>query len=79
VVGTRLSFSPTMYAPLVLLRTSLLLRTAVDLGGSLVVRQWGGLFNAAVLLLFLANSACVVHNRSMLEANKDATAHSLVH
>ena len=71
MVGTRLNFSPTMYAPLVLLHTSLLLCTAGDLGGSLVVRQWGG--------LFLANSARVVHNRSMLEANKDATAHSLVH
>lgn len=53
VLGRPLSYSPVMYAPLILLHLSLVLRLAGDLVLGLTVRQWGGLLNAVAILLFL--------------------------
>jgi hypothetical protein len=59
VLRRPLAFSRTFYAPLALLHLSLLLRVAGDLAGAFELRRWGGLLNAVVLLLFLANTARV--------------------
>jgi hypothetical protein len=60
IVRAPLVYDATFYAPLVALHLSLLLRVAGDLGGWLAVRQWGGLLNAAALLLFILNTARVM-------------------
>jgi hypothetical protein len=56
VLKVPLAFSPTFYVPLLLLHLSLLLRVVGDLTGWIAVRQWAGLINVVVLLLFLANT-----------------------
>jgi hypothetical protein len=56
VLKVPLAFNPTFYVPLLLLHLSLLLRVVGDLTGWIAVRQWGGLINVVVLLLFLANT-----------------------
>jgi hypothetical protein len=50
-------YHPVFYVPLVLLHTSLLLRTVGDLVGWWPGRQWGGLFNAVAVLLFFITLA----------------------
>jgi hypothetical protein len=67
VLGSPISFRPAFYAHLSLLHFSLALRLAGDLAGWLTARQWGGLLNALVLLLFLANTVYAV-----LKPNPDA-------
>ncbi len=57
VLGVPIAFRPTFYAHLLLLHLSLLLRVGGDLMGWWSGRQWGGLLNAAVLLLFLVSTA----------------------
>ncbi len=57
VLGRAMKYSPTFYAHLALLHLSLILRLAGDLGGSLALRQWGGMFNAIAVLLFLFSTA----------------------
>jgi hypothetical protein len=47
------AYTPGFYAHLALLHASLVVRVAGDLGGSLALRQWGGLFNEVAVLLFL--------------------------
>ena len=47
-------FRPRLYAPLLLLHASLALRVAGQLGGWPWAWQWGGLGNAAAILLFFA-------------------------
>ncbi len=54
------TFSPTLYIPLSLLHLSLLLRLSGDLMFWIPARQWGGLFNAIAILLFLANLAFLI-------------------
>jgi hypothetical protein len=54
---TMTPYHPAFYIPLGLLHTSLLLRTAGDLLGWWSGRQWGGLFNALAVLLFLLTLA----------------------
>jgi hypothetical protein len=49
-----------LYAPLVLLHVSLLLRVVGDLAGWWPGRQWGGLLNALAVLLFLSTLAYVL-------------------
>jgi hypothetical protein len=49
-------YSPRFYSHLLLLHVTLLLRISGDLFLWWPGRQWGGLLNAAVLLLFLANT-----------------------
>lgn len=62
VLKVPLAFDRTFYAPLILLHLSLLLRVAGDLTGWVAGRQWGGLINVVVLLLFLANTARAVRS-----------------
>lgn len=52
-----LTFSRWSYLPLVALHLSLLVRLAGDLTGLADVRRWGGMLNAAAILLFLALTA----------------------
>ncbi len=59
VLGIPIAYHPTFYAPLILLHLSLLLRVAGDLAGWFPGRQWGGLLNAVIILLFLGNTARV--------------------
>ena len=54
VLGRPLPYHPRFYLPLVLLQVTLLLRIAADLFNWPQVRQWSGLLNVLVLLLFLA-------------------------
>ena len=55
VLGRPLPYRPSFYLHLVLLQVTLLLRIGGDLFNLPVLRQWGGLLNALVLLIFLAN------------------------
>ena len=57
VLGVPPFYRPVLYAPLALLHVSLVLRMAGDLAGWLELRRWGGLLNAAAVLLFLASTA----------------------
>lgn len=54
VTGRAIPYSPLFYTHLALLHGSLLARIAGDLAWNLSLRKWGGLLNAAALLLFLA-------------------------
>lgn len=55
VLGRPLPFGPALYAPLVLLQASLVLRLAGgDWAGSTGAWQWGGSLNEVAILLFLA-------------------------
>jgi hypothetical protein len=56
VLGRPIAFTRLFYGHLALLHISLLLRVAGDLTGWLTGRQWGGLLNVLVILLFLANT-----------------------
>jgi hypothetical protein len=47
-----ITFSVWSYMPLVLLHISLVLRTTGDLAGLVELRRWGGMLNAATILLF---------------------------
>jgi hypothetical protein len=54
--GRAAAYRPAFYAHLALLHASLLLRIGADTAGWVPGRMYGGLLNAAALLLFLANS-----------------------
>jgi hypothetical protein len=56
VTGRPLPFRPIFYTHLSLLQLSLLLRVGGDLMPWLAGRQWGGLLNAAAIVLFIANT-----------------------
>jgi hypothetical protein len=61
VLGRPLPFRGYLYAPLVLLHASLILRLAGgDLAGSTVAWQWGGSLDATAILLFLAMAGGLV-------------------
>ena len=53
ILQTAIVFSPAFYGHLALLHVSLVLRVAGDLLSSQAIRQWGGMLNAAAILLFL--------------------------
>jgi len=57
VLERGMPYSPLFFAHLTLLHLSLVLRVAGDLGGSLALRQWGGMFNVIAVLLFLFSTA----------------------
>jgi hypothetical protein len=57
ITGRAIPFHPLFYSHLTLLHGSLLLRVVGDLLAWPAARQWGGLLNAAALLLFLLNTA----------------------
>jgi hypothetical protein len=54
LLNRMLPYHPTFYLSLLVLHISLVLRIAGDLGGWVLLRQWGGLLNEVSLLLFLA-------------------------
>lgn len=56
ITGMSMPFQPAFYGHLILLHLSLLLRVGGDLSGSEATQQWGGLLNAAAILLFLVNN-----------------------
>ncbi|MBP6469256.1 MAG: hypothetical protein KBE23_11585 [Chloroflexi bacterium] len=60
VLQRPIQYHPIFYLPLALLQVSLLLRLMGDLFVWPVVRQWGGLLNAIVLLLFLGITAVAI-------------------
>jgi hypothetical protein len=57
VLGLPIAFRSAFYVHLVLLHLSLALRIVGDLLLWLPARQWGGLLNVVVVLLFLVNTA----------------------
>lgn len=60
VLGRPLAYRPIFYVPLTLLHLSLLLRITGDLTLQLTLRRWGGLLNAAAILLFLLTMAVAI-------------------
>lgn len=56
VTGRHLAFGPVFYSHVALLHLSLLVRIGGDLMGSYALYSWGGLFNVAAILVFVANS-----------------------
>jgi hypothetical protein len=56
VLGLPVPFRRAFYAHLVVLHLSLLLRLVGDLAALAAARQWGGLLNAAAVVLFLMNT-----------------------
>lgn len=57
VLGVPIAYGPVLYAPLLLLHVSVALRLAADLLPWAELRPWGGLANAAAILLFAASAA----------------------
>jgi hypothetical protein len=60
VLGVPTFYRPAFYVPLALLHASLVLRVVGDAGGWFMVRRWGGLLNAAAIVLYLAGVALAV-------------------
>lgn len=60
LVGWPMRWSPAFYAPLALLHATLVVRVAGDLAGWLPGRQWGGLLNAAAIVLFFLTTAASI-------------------
>ena len=60
VLNIPLTYHWILYFPLVLLNISLILRLSGDLGAAIWARQWGGLFNAIALLLYIILMAFLV-------------------
>ncbi len=56
VLGLPIRYSPWLYSHLILLHLTLLLRIVGDLLRWIPGRQWGGLLNGVVVLLFLMNT-----------------------
>lgn len=63
VLGLPPFYRPAFYVPLALLHGSLLLRIVGDLAGWFELRRWGGLLNAAAILLFLASAGLAMLTR----------------
>jgi hypothetical protein len=57
VLAVPVPYRPAFYAHLALLHASLALRIGGDVFELWRLREWGGLFNAAAILVFLANTA----------------------
>jgi hypothetical protein len=73
VTGFAMPFDAGFYAHLLLLHLSLTLRIAGDITETLPWQQWGGVLNAAAVLLFLANNIRAIRRGSVVSA---AVAHS---
>lgn len=70
VLGRPMPFHRRFYAHLVLLHASLVVRTAGDLAGWIDGRRWGGLVNAAAVVLFLASTAAALARGSSPGADR---------
>jgi hypothetical protein len=64
VLGRPLEFHPVFYVPLVLLHGGLAFRLAGDLIGVSWARPWGGLLNAAAIVLFLLTAIARMARRA---------------
>ena len=60
ITGLALPFQSAFYLHVALLHLSLLLRIAGDLGQLPWAQRWGGLLNAAAILIFLVNNVRAV-------------------
>jgi len=60
VLGLPIRYAPWLYSHLILLHLTLLLRISGDLLLWIPGRQWGGLLNGVVLLLFLGNTVAAL-------------------
>lgn len=60
VLRVAVPFKPVFYLPLGLLHASLLLRVAGDLADLHPVRQWGGMLNAAAIVVFIVTMLITV-------------------
>jgi hypothetical protein len=60
VLQVQTTFKTMLYAPLILLHLSLLLRIVGDLISQPTVRQWGGMLNVIALLLFIGSMVVTV-------------------
>jgi len=56
VLGLPIRYSPWLYSHLILLHLTLLLRISGDLLLWIPGRQWGGLLNGVVVIVFLLNT-----------------------
>jgi hypothetical protein len=61
ILGKPMAFRPAFYAHLVLLHLTLALRVFGDLTDWMPGREWGGLLNAIVILMFMGNSMSALH------------------
>jgi hypothetical protein len=73
VTRRRMRFTPWMYAPLVLLHASLLLRIAGDAGES-TWRAWGGILNALAILAFAGTLALALGRKGTNASRPTTTA-----
>lgn len=71
VLRRPMAYLPAFYLPLIFLQTSLLVRLAGDLFGSVTLRQWGGLLNGVTLLLFLGITATAMLIASPSQRSSD--------
>jgi hypothetical protein len=71
ITGLAMPFDGGFYSHLALLHLSLVVRIGGDLAESAPWQQWGGLLNAAAVLLFLANNV-----RAIRRARRDSAGHS---
>jgi hypothetical protein len=69
VMGRHFSFHPVLYLPVIVLHISLLARLIGDLTSQIGLRQWGGLFNA---LMFLVYFLLIVWIRKVTHAKTDS-------
>ena len=60
VLRVAVPYRAYFYLPLALLHASLILRLAGDLAGLHPLRQWGGLANAAAIVVFIATMLITV-------------------
>jgi len=63
VLRIPIPFRAGFYAQLVLLHASLVVRIGGDVAGNLAWRRWGGVLNAAAIIVFLANTALAAAGR----------------
>ena len=74
VLGVPVAYRPVYYLHLVLLHSSLLVRMIGDVAGIPGVRRWGGMLNAAAIVLFLIVTIFSV----LSEKRKEAAAEGAV-
>jgi len=69
ILGIPLTYRPAFYIHLVLLHMTLLLRVVSDLTTWIPGRQWGGLLNGIVLLIFLGNTVLSLRQSMISKRN----------
>lgn len=70
LTGLQVNYSPILYGHLILLHTTLLYRTYGNITHEFSVRQWGGLLNAAAILLFMAVTAITMVRANTRQSTK---------